>query len=42
MSPLRLMAVGALLELGDPKGEMRAPISLASMGNPALWHTHGS
>src|SRR4051812_18821519 len=41
VGPLGLVAVRALLELGQPQGEVRAPIPLAGMGDLALWHTHG-
>src|SRR5215212_7748141 len=41
VGPLRLVAVRALLQLRQGEREVRAPISLAGMGNLALWHTHG-
>jgi hypothetical protein len=41
MRALRLVAMRALLELGERQREMGAPISLSSVGDLALRHTHG-
>src|ERR1700726_4307473 len=38
---LRLMAMRALFELREREREMGAPISLSSVGDLALRHTHG-
>src|SRR3972149_8065597 len=41
MTALRLVAVCAFLELWGFEREMCAPIPLASVGDPSLWHAHG-